>query len=471
MFRTLIIVSIFVLLFIKIVFLYSCKYRSLICLTQNTIENTTVNEVSDNFGPDQQRDIDLDGDNDSYILIDNVFVEDDMGTESSIYVKNNKVYLVGTRFLNNMYDLMVFRFNSDGTYDNSFSGDGVAVFDNIIGQNSGDLGFAIYVDDNNKTYITGYSYIPGVENPDLIVLRLDEYGNLDNSFNTDGIFIGEMINTYNNNVDDWDVGNSIVVNNNKIYVGGWSWAKMAILRLNYDGTYDNNFGDSGIVRLNISPYSSYNSYIRSIALKNDKIYACGDIDISSTWQMLVVRLNNNGSFDNTFSGDGILIISNIVPDPLYYNHALSIYPDNNSKVYIAGTSMWWGTESKWVVIRLNYDGSFDANFGNNGIAIFDIEAGNREDIARSISIDNNNRIYVTGISVVNNRISLVLMRLNPDGTLDNSFFNDGILVFDSLTGNADQGRSLFIDMNNFIYLTGVTFGSGGIFRTFVIKLE
>jgi len=54
------------------------------------------------------------------------------------------------------------------------------------------------------------------------------------------------------------------------------------------------------------------------------------------------------------------------------------------------------------VIRLNSDGSMDNTFGTNGkVVVNNIAGGNGEDYGRSIYVDSNGKVYVTGESYNN----------------------------------------------------------------------
>lgn len=84
---------------------------------------------------------------------------------------------------------------------------------------------------------------------------------------------------------------------------------------------------------------------------------------------------------------------------------------------------------------------------------------NKDDIAYSIAIDNQNRILVAG-QVNNNRDDdVILLRYNENGSLDKSFANKGVFVYNDIAGGDEKDRaySLAIDKDQKIYITAESF--------------
>jgi uncharacterized delta-60 repeat protein len=77
---------------------------------------------------------------------------------NSIYVDSNgKIYVTGYSNSSSNYDMVIWRYNSNGTLDTSFGNNGIVVHHNAAGGNYDDGGNSIYVDNNGKIYVTGYS--------------------------------------------------------------------------------------------------------------------------------------------------------------------------------------------------------------------------------------------------------------------------------------------------------------------------
>jgi uncharacterized delta-60 repeat protein len=82
---------------------------------------------------------------------------DDEG--ESIYVDSTgKIYVTGGSInRSGDADMVIWRYNSDGTLDSSFGRKGIVVHNNAAGGNGHDEGVSIYVDSNGKIYLTGSS--------------------------------------------------------------------------------------------------------------------------------------------------------------------------------------------------------------------------------------------------------------------------------------------------------------------------
>src|SRR5690606_39032883 len=99
----------------------------------------------------------------------------------------------------------------------------------------------------------------------------------------------------------------------------------------------------------------------------------------------------------------------------------------DGKLVAAGTYVHEGTNTGIAVARFNANGTPDLTFGTFGYVRYDIN--NHRQFARSIHIYDDGKILIGGIVI--NPVSgedYLLVRLNADGTVDNSFANNGALA-------------------------------------------
>ena len=206
------------------------------------------------------------------------------GTVWVIKVQPDGKILVGglfTQYNGNFYTGLI-RLNSNGTVDNTFSvGTG---FDNNV--------FDIILQDDGKKYIFGSfnSYDGNTHNH---IVRLNDDGSVDNTFTTGTGFNGT---TYSGLIDE---GKLLVAGSYFEYSGQTA---RQIIRLNSDGTIDNTFNSgNGFSRVSGLCFTS------TILKDSGKYFVVGDFDaynlISANG---LIRLNNDGSIDNTFNtGTGL----------------------------------------------------------------------------------------------------------------------------------------------------------------------
>lgn len=220
------------------------------------------------------------------------------------------------------------------------------------------------------------------------ITRLNSDGTLDTTFN---------IGTGANN----PIYCTAIQNDGKILIGGLftllnGTSINRIARLNTDGTIDNTF--------TIGTGFSLNDDLRVIVIQNDgKIIVGGDFTLfNGSIRNRILRLNPNGSLDNTFSiGNGF---NNTVHD---------IKIQNDGKIIVGGNFTSFNGTTRNRIIRLNTNGTNDVSF-NPGL-------GASSEI-RTTSVQNNGKIIIAGNftsfdGVVKNKMT----RLNSDGTVDGDF--------------------------------------------------
>lgn len=188
--------------------------------------------------------------------------------------------------------IVLARYTSAGAINTSFGGgDGIVVTD--LSGNS-ELGRSVSVQSDGKILVAGHDGDALSATRNLVVVRYESSGNLDASFGSGGIVSLDF-------AANWDEGYEVLQQvNGQLVVAGFatvdSMRKVALARLNADGTLDGSFGIGGKVVADI-PGGSLGL---GIALQSDgRIVVSGQNGINN---LLIARINTDGSLDTTFGG-------------------------------------------------------------------------------------------------------------------------------------------------------------------------
>jgi uncharacterized delta-60 repeat protein len=331
---------------------------------------------------------------------------------------DGKILAAGISHNGNDYDFSLVRYNSNGTLDNTFGSNGI-VITQIDSTN--DIAFAVAMQPggsgSEKIIVAGYHYEGN--NYDFAITRYNLNGALDNTFGTGGITITPL-----GSSNDFLFAMTIQ-SDGKIVTVGRSFngndGDIAVVRYNSYGTPDNTFGTNGIVTTDIN---SENDVAYSVNVQSDgKIIVAGYTDNGTDYDIFVIRYNSNGTMDNTFGNNGIIITQVGSSDEIAY----SVKVQSDGKILTAGYSSN-GNDNDFAVIRYNENGSLDNTFGTNGIVTTQVGASG--DYAYSISIQNDGKIVLSGCYYTGTTSDIALVRYNSNGTLDNTFGTNGIVIIE-----------------------------------------
>ncbi|MEN3015778.1 MAG: hypothetical protein ABDH21_06990, partial [bacterium] len=410
--------------------------------------NASINgRVSKSFGSPIGRDIDnVNENNDQDDEVSFLSTNPDTGEAYAVSFDSlGRVYIVGCyefAATPGSDDLIVIRFNSDGSIDNTFDNDGYLVLNSINQDFEWGVGLDcdIFPCDDSIFIIGGVNQIQDnyglilpaqgsisrffnqmpLSDSELVVLKMRMDGSIDNTFGQNGYFVFS-----NNSLND--VGNSIYVFSNRIYVGGEVSQNFQtdalILKLDYSG----NLVDSvsfGKVNENDKGSSIF------VDLQG-RVYLVG----FSGDELLVSRFIDGGSslgFDSSFDGDGVVMLDGLAGS-VGIEEAARIMTDNSDRIYVCGYGDRGNSREDMIVLRLRQDGSIDTNFAQSSIQPGVFVAGEflgagSDDRATSLAINSNGEIFVAGNSIGLQDQSIVLFKLNSQGQLDTSFGNNGYLI-------------------------------------------
>lgn len=281
--------------------------------------------------------------------------------------------------------------------------------------NKSTSGWAIKTQSDGKILIAGTYGV--MNNGDFVIIRYNTNGSIDNSFGNSGI---STVTVSNGHDVPWSLD---IQSDGKIIVAGTSYISgsndFAIVRLNTNGSLDNSFDTDGIVTVDFNSSSDDQCY--SIGIQSDgKIVAAGWSTTSSVSIVASLRLNTNGSLDTSFDIDGKVTTTFGTNND--YGKALAIQPDG--KIIVVGSTYTGGLDSDWFLLRYNTNGSLDNSFDTDGKVV--TAFGTDLDDASAIAIQSDGKIIVSGTSRTSPaNYDFATARYNTNGSLDNSFDTDG----------------------------------------------
>ncbi|WP_438811106.1 Ig-like domain-containing protein [Rhodopirellula halodulae] len=313
------------------------------------------------------------------------------------------------------FELTIQRFNADGSSDTTFGTGGVVVPTVASGVGSFDptepFPKSIEVAPDGKFYIGGV-LANGAETPFLA--RFNPDGSLDSSFGIGGIADLTSVGLVSiEGMDLTDDGKLLVAlssNNSSLF---------RAMRINPDGQLDASFGTSGVAGFP----NVFSEAIDVATLPNGKFLLLGE-------DGRMIRGDQFGNVDPMFGNEG----EAFVPFSSATKVFTDLLVDGAGNIVIAGTA----TESfadDFTLARFSSDGVLDPSFDSDGLVTLDV-AGS-DDIATSLEIGIDGKLFVVGYTTPAGGNQAAIIRLNSDGSPDNTFDGDGRLVT-TLGSNSSQ---------------------------------
>jgi uncharacterized delta-60 repeat protein len=296
-------------------------------------------------------------------------------------------------------DFAVARYNTDGTPDMSFSGDGKVITEPATFSGPG---FALALQDDDKIVVAGQA---DTGNEDFGLVRYNADGTLDTSFDGDG-----KVTTDVGGAAEEDQANAVAIQGDgKIVAAGYAnptgsgfHEDFALARYNTDGSPDTSFDGDGKV---VTPISASDDFPDDIAnalvIRGDgKIVAAGSSREASSTQtnFALVSYNANGSLDTGFDGDGKVTTSfegDSEGDTSVSSVAYGLALQSDGRLVAAGQAEVCGFDCDFGLARYNTDGTPDTSFGGDGTLVTTVSSGGI-DIARTVAIQGNGRIVAGG---------------------------------------------------------------------------
>jgi len=255
-------------------------------------------------------------------------------------------------------------YSQAGTLDVTFSDDGIALFTpGDVHDNAWDMAAL----DDTTMLLCGTAKLNGSGGATSgILMKVLNDGSQDMSWGTDGVV--EL--QYGTDTYAYDM---LFQPDGKILVSGICYVTASdgeafVARFNPNGTPDPTFNSTGYF---LSSYSVYEETCDAMALQTDgKIILAGQTYLGSFSQMLFMRVNSNGTIDNSFGTGGYTEINSSVQGERINDLGIL----SNGTIVGLGygylNSPWWG--EKVHMAKLTSSGAPMPGFGLDGVIIPDI---------------------------------------------------------------------------------------------------
>jgi uncharacterized delta-60 repeat protein/CSLREA domain-containing protein len=361
--------------------------------------------------------------------------------------RDGRIVTVGTVTNGYNTDFGLARYNANGSLDSTFGNGGRVITNAYINSNGvpgstnvpdGANGVAIQAD--GKIVAVGHSW------GNVAVVRYNANGSLDTTFGTQGIVVTDFGSGENATQVAVQADGKIVVAGIQAINTFASHGDFLIVRYSADGRLDTSFGDGGRVITDFGRDETLNG----LALQPDgKIIVVG----TSGDDIALARYNANGSLDGSFDGDGKLVLD-LGAGRSDYGRDLALQSDG--KIIVVGHSFAGTTQRDLVVLRLNNNGSLDNTFGVGGVALLNF--ANRTVRGEGVTLQANGKIVVAGIYQDDSTPELdndfLVVRVNTNGTLDSSFGSGGLVHTDFGGRQLDEARAVAVQADGKLVVVG-----------------
>ena len=355
---------------------------------------------------------------------------------------DGKIVGAGNTLTGGINSIALYRFNTNGTSDESFGSDGQITTSSNGGSHL-ETARSVLLTSAGKIIAVG-----GATNDHFFTaVRFDAQGSLDASFGNGGV-VSVSVAPYSG--DDSLALSAVLQPDGKLIAAGYGkptdlTSDFALVRLNSDGSLDSGFGTGGESLTDIGEASVTTTGVA--AQTDNKIVTVGSAFDGNIYHIALVRHNADGTLDNTFGINGKVIAYNYAATTDYAN-AVVIQPDG--KIIIAGS--YGSSSGGFLLMRFNTDGTMDTTFNGSGkvITIFDTYGA----IPTSLALDAAGKIVAAGyVNPNSSQRDFAVARYNADGSLDTSLNGSGKVIVD-VSGETDTAYSGLIQPDGKIILIG-----------------
>lgn len=259
----------------------------------------------------------------------------------------------------------------------------------------------------------------------FLTLSAQESGDIDVSFGDEGsVEYTLMIDDVLHGVFLYDNyllpdGKLLAVGNAKSGCSGTSYYNGLIMRFLPDGQLDESFNGQGYKLV------SNSGFVKMMPTDDGHFLLLNDYEI--------YKVDMDGEIDPSFGIDGVASFN---------VNSIDFTMNSDGDFYVIGRKYSGYLQA---ITKVNSDGTVDENFGNDG----DVEFPN-EYLLGDVALNSDEEILIIGREYESNpNTKLLVINLNPDGSYNTAFSEDGIFEYEPDSNS--YGNRLYIDENDRIF--------------------
>lgn len=361
--------------------------------------------------------------------------------------------------------IVLARYNTNGSQDTSFDGDGIVITTLNGDAQASALAFQISAT-VSKFLVVGHKWNNSILSS--ILLRYDWNGVHEYTYPiATGLSTGD------------DQATAVQVqyaagNPSRIYIAGSmlvgeTW-DVFVSKHFVAGNLDTTFGSGGIVTAGIGSGDDFcNTMIRTGAGK----FLIAGLAVEGSWDFATLQFNSNATLDTGWDADGRR--TEDLGHGYSHAEAVAIQPDGD---LVAAGQVLEAGYLRFALVRYLGDGQPDPSFGVGGRQTTRIGEGYEEEV-RSVLIQPDGKILAFGVAdSLRTDSEFALARYHSDGSLDLSFgFNEygqgtgkRTLNFNNDAFKPDEGRAMLLQADQRILVAGQTLLEFGPLQMAVARL-
>ncbi len=326
---------------------------------------------------------------------------------------DGKIVAVGNVTIGNTIQILVARYNTNGSLDTTFGTNGIVR--TSVGDQ--DFGNAIAVQSDGKIIITGTTVSSSTE---FLLIRYLTNGNLDTTFGSAAIGIVTTLigSGANANAIGLQSDDKIVVTGSAVINGQ---SQFAIVRYINDGINDGDldptYGTAGIQTSIIGQNALGNALVIQT---DDKAIVGGSTTENGLLQFTLARYTTSGTLDGTFDTDGVVVT------PFGANARINSLALQSTGEIVAGGF----SDNDFALARYTSTGSLDVSFNGGGTVTTSI-SNNAQ--VNSVVIQTTGEIVAAGSFTGGMTTGFALARYTSGGSLDATFGTGGLVTNDTIS--------------------------------------